>query len=545
MVEYAPLTEVIFFQEGPGIRNWQYVNDDDGVRFINIRCIQNHELQLASANRISASEAYGKYKHFLVESGDILMSTSGTLGRYAIARDDHLPLCMNTSVIRFRPLIDEKTYAFVYGYLTSNEFYSHLQGMANGSAQVNFGPTHLRQINIPLPSADRICQFDAETRPIIDSMNKLRSENKTLSELRDELLPKLLSGEIDVSQVDLTQLNNHLYEFMAILIELKERTFMNTQTKDRILLRMQPVLTGVQLKLLKEALTEALPEQERDKNSINYLNGFLQAKEVEGCSPKTLAYYQATIEHMNMMIGKEPTVITTDDLRSYLRDYETTRNSSKITIDNIRRILSSYFSWLEDEDYIVKSPVRRIRHVRAPKPIKETFTDEQLELVRNSCEKKRDLAIVDLLTSTGMRIGELVRLNISDINFIERECIVTGKGNKQRHVYFDARTKLHLQQYLETRRDSSQALFVSLNSPASRIGIGAVELRLRRIGRKAEVARVHPHKFRRTLATQAIEKGMPIEQVQKLLGHAKIDTTMHYAMVNQSNVKASHRRYLE
>ena len=332
---------------------------------------------------------------------------------------------------------------------------------------------------------------------------------------------------------------------MDTLIRPRERMSMNAQTKDQILLRMQPVLTGVQLKLLKEVLTEAFCKEEGVRSRVNYLEGFLKAKEVEGCSPKTIAYYQSTIEQMNSAVKKEPTATTTDDLRNYLRNYETMRHSSKVTIDNIRRILSSYFAWLEDEDYIVKSPVRRIRHVRAPKPVKETFTDEQLELVRNSCEKKRDLAIVDLLTSTGMRIGELVRLNITDIDFIERECIVTGKGNKQRPVYFDARTKLHLMQYLETRNDSNQALFVSLNSTSTRLSIGAVELRLRKLGRKAGVKRVHPHKFRRTLATHAIEKGMPIEQVQKLLGHAKIDTTMHYAMVNQNNVKASHRKYLE
>ena len=144
-----------------------------------------------------------------------------------------------------------------------------------------------------------------------------------------------------------------------------------------------------------------------------------------------------------------------------------------------------------------------------------------------------------------MRIGELVRLNISDIHFEERECLVTGKGNKQRPVYFDAQTKLHLSEYLSSRKDSNSALFVSLNAAASRVTIGGLELRLRSIGKKAGVSHVHPHKFRRTLATHAIDKGMPIEQVQRLLGHAKIETTMHYAMVNQNNVKASHRKYLE
>lgn len=207
--------------------------------------------------------------------------------------------------------------------------------------------------------------------------------------------------------------------------------------------------------------------------------------------------------------------------------------------------MSSFFSWLEDEDYIVKSPVRRIHRVKTAQVAKETLTDEELEALRDVCKNKRDLALVDLLASTGMRIGELVRLDVADVNMQERECIVTGKGNKQRPVYFDARAKLHLTEYLETRADSDPALFVSLDSLASRVTVGGMELRLRNLGKKAGVSRVHPHKFRRTLATHAIDKGMPIEQVQKLLGHTKIESTMHYAMVNQNNVKASHRRYLE
>ena len=207
--------------------------------------------------------------------------------------------------------------------------------------------------------------------------------------------------------------------------------------------------------------------------------------------------------------------------------------------------MSSFFSWLEDEDYIVKSPVRRIRRVKTAQISKEVLTDEELEVLRDACGAKRDLAIIDLLASTGMRIGELVRLNREDVNLHERECLVTGKGNKQRPVYFDARAKLHLTEYLASRSDSSAALFVALDSTARRVTVGGIELRLRNLGQAAGIRRVHPHKFRRTLATHAIDKGMPIEQVQKLLGHAKIDTTMHYAMVNQNNVKASHRRYLE
>lgn len=311
-----------------------------------------------------------------------------------------------------------------------------------------------------------------------------------------------------------------------------------------VLAEMQTVLKPHQLKHLADTLRKALgPKQPESGQDLLAL--FLTAKEVEGCSPKTIEYYEATLRHMDESLAKPYAQIESDDLRRYLNDYEASRSSSKVTIDNIRRIMSSFFSWLEDEDYIVKSPVRRIHRVKTAQIAKEVLTDEELEALRDACDSKRDLAIVDLLASTGMRIGELVRLNRKDVNLHERECLVTGKGNKQRPVYFDARAKLHLSEYLASRTDSNPALFVALDSSARRVTVGGMELRLRNLGQATGIHRVHPHKFRRTLATHAIDKGMPIEQVQKLLGHAKIDTTMHYAMVNQNNVKASHRKYLE
>lgn len=310
-----------------------------------------------------------------------------------------------------------------------------------------------------------------------------------------------------------------------------------------VLAQMQPILNCNQLKHLGEVLRFALSP--RQEPATDLLRLFLTAKEVEGCSVRTIAYYESTIRHMVEFIDKPYTQIESDDLRGYLADYATKRKAGKVTIDNIRRILSSFFSWLEDEDYIVKSPVRRIHRVKTATVTKEVLSDEDLETLRDSCMNARDLAIVDVLATTGMRVGELVGLDIADIDLQERECIVTGKGDKQRPVYFDARAKLHLQAYLEARTDNNPALFVSLDASATRLSIGGVESRLRDLGRTTGVGRVHPHKFRRTLATHAIDKGMPIEQVQKLLGHARIDTTMHYAMVNQNNVKASHRKYLE
>lgn len=290
--------------------------------------------------------------------------------------------------------------------------------------------------------------------------------------------------------------------------------------------------------------SDSTSDEDVNAENARLTNAFLSAKRIEGCSEKSLSYYRKTIETMSEKIRKGITHITTNDLRSYLTDYQTERKSSKVTIDNIRRILSSFFSWLEDEDYILKSPVRRIHKVKTAVTIKETYTDEALETMRDHCDSLRDLALIDMLASTGMRVGELVLLNRDDINFEERECVVFGKGSKERMVYFDARTKIHLQNYLAQRTDSNNALFVSLKAPYERLQIGGVESRLRELGKRLSLPRVHPHKFRRTLATMAIDKGMPVEQLQRLLGHQRIDTTLQYAMVKQSNVKIAHRKYI-
>lgn len=305
-------------------------------------------------------------------------------------------------------------------------------------------------------------------------------------------------------------------------------------------------LNSVLLQVVSRYSVHALGEEEPvdAKTNERMLDTFLSAKQVEGCTPATLQYYRTTIRNLFAQMPKHVTECTTEDIRAYLAFFQQKRQSSKTTMDNIRRILSSFFSWLEEEDYILKSPVRRIHKVKTGTQVKEVLTDENLEQLRDTCTEIRDLALIDLLASTGMRVGELVKLNRSDIRFNDRECIVFGKGNKQRLVYFNARAKIHLQQYLATRTDEQEALFVSLAKPHTRLQISGVEARLRKIGRQAQVLRVHPHKFRRTLATMAIDKGMPVEQVQRLLGHVKIDTTMHYALVNQANVKQSHRKYL-
>ena len=290
-------------------------------------------------------------------------------------------------------------------------------------------------------------------------------------------------------------------------------------------------------------LSDARPEKEQISNQ-EYLKMFIEAKQIEGCSARTLQYYQVTIEHLLKNIDTVIRKITTDEIRTYLAEYQQRNNCSKVTVDNVRRNISSFFSWLEEEDYILKSPMRRIHKIKTKQPVKEIISDEMIERLRDNCRCSRDLAMIDLLYSTGIRVGELVGLNISDIDFEERECVVYGKGGKERRVYFDAKAKLHLQNYINSRTDTNPALFVTLDSPYERLKISGVEIRVRELGRKLNIEKIHPHKFRRTMATRAIDKGMPIEQVQKILGHSQIGTTMQYAIVNQNNVKTSHRRYI-
>lgn len=314
-----------------------------------------------------------------------------------------------------------------------------------------------------------------------------------------------------------------------------------------ILNQMAEFLNISQMKKLQEVLFSAFAEEKAERQKLencDYLDLFLDAKRIEGCSARTIRYYQTTIQHMLNSIHDPVRKISTETIRDYLVEYQQINGCSNVTIDNVRRNISSFFSWLEEEDYILKSPMHRIHKIKTKSVVKETISDETIERLRDNCGNARDLAIIDLLYSTGIRVGELVNINIADVSFEQRECIVFGKGNKERRVYFDAKAKIHLQKYLKSRHDDNPALFVTLDAPYDRLKISGVEIRLRMLGRKIGVSRIHPHKFRRTMATRAIDKGMPIEQVQKILGHSQIDTTMKYAIVNQENVKTSHRKYI-
>lgn len=314
-----------------------------------------------------------------------------------------------------------------------------------------------------------------------------------------------------------------------------------------VLNEMSEYLTVEQMKKLQEVIVKTFAENEAPKTETSndeFLKMFLDAKRIEGCSDRTIKYYRVTIEHLLKNVVSPIRKITTEMMRAYLVDYQKINNCGKTTVDNIRRNISSFFSWLEEEDYILKSPMRRIHKIKTQKTVKNIISDEEIEKLRDNCKNIRDTAMIDLLYSTGIRVGELVKLNIEDIDFSERECVVFGKGDKERRVYFDAKSKIHLKNYIESRKDNNPALFVTLNAPYDRLKISGVEIRIRELGRMLNLEKVHPHKFRRTMATRAIDKGMPIEQVQKILGHSQIDTTMRYAIVNQNNVKASHRKYI-
>lgn len=314
-----------------------------------------------------------------------------------------------------------------------------------------------------------------------------------------------------------------------------------------VLNEMSEYLSIAQMKKLQEVIIKTFAENEAVKTDIandEFLKMFLAAKRIEGCSDRTISYYQTTVKHLLSKTETSVRKITTEEMREYLSNYQKRNDCSNVTIDNVRRNISSFFSWMEEEDYILKSPMRRIHKIKTKTVVKNTISDEGIELLRDNCKEKRDLAIIDLLYSTGIRVGELVNLNIEDIDLEGRECVVYGKGDKERRVYFDAKAKVHLKEYIETRIDDNEALFVTLDAPHDRLKISGVEIRLRKLGRELNLERIHPHKFRRSMATRAIDKGMPIEQVQKILGHSQIDTTMQYAMVNQNNVKSAHQKFM-
>ena len=511
-------------EEGEGIIFYQG-STDFGLRFPDIRQYTTSPSRYAN-------------------KGDILMSVRAPVGALNIANND---CCIGRGLSALSSKIGSMTHL----YYLMNDFRLKFEGM--NSAGTTFGSitkNELFSLPVIIPTKSVISEFEQVCEPIFDKQMIIGEEINALTKQRNELLPLLMKGQATV--------NYHLSaSFLSSLILYRDQYKfydMKETIIQTVLDGMRAVLTENQLNLLtdvtRKALSEceitpkATEEEQRNKENVELLGAFISSKKVEGCSDKTIHYYKSSIEKLIATVKKNVCDIATNDIRCYLAEQQEQRGLSKVTIDNLRRIYSSFFSWLEDEDYITKTPVRRIHKVRTDALVKEVLTDENIEVLRDSCQELRDIAMIDLLLSTGMRVGELVKINRDDIDFQERQCIVFGKGNKEREVYFNARTKIHLKKYLEQRTDTNPALFVSLHEPHTRLTISGVEVRLRQLGKRVNLNKVHPHKFRRTLATMAIDKGMPIEQVQKMLGHVKIDTTLHYAMVNQTNVKIAHRKFL-
>ena len=482
---------------------------------------------------------YNSCSTHLLPPNTILMSSRAPIGLLSIAKTE---LCTNQGFKSFVPKA-ENISTYLYYYL--NIHTKQIEQLGTGTTFKEVSREDVLKFPILKPSDAILDLWEKQVSALNNKQFVIQKENEYLTKQRDELLPLLMNGQVSVNS-DLAA--------SYIIYKDKNIRIMKENIIQAIVAKMQRDLDCRQMARLKAVLTSELHNVEiieksdcatqQTQENEHLLNSFISAKKIEGCSDKTLAYYRNTIERLLVTLSLAICHITTTDIRTYLSNYQEEHQSSKVTIDNMRRIFSSFFAWLEDEDYIAKSPVRRIHKVKTDSLVKEVLSDEQLEQLRDSCTTKRDLAIIDFLASTGIRVGELVKLNREDIDFYERQCVVFGKGNKERVVYFNARTKLHLQQYLNGRTDDNPALFVSLNSPHSRLTISGVEVRIRKLGQSLSMPKVHPHKFRRTLATMAIDKGMPIEQVQRLLGHVRIDTTLHYAIVNQNNVKLAHKKYL-
>ena len=491
-----------------------------------------------------------KSDKFVLQKGQLLVSKLNPWFNRVVWVPKGTNMIGSTEFVVLNPN-NESESGYIYSVIKSPKFIAYCSQAATGTSHSQ------RRVSLDVLMAFKVGYEQGVVQKygcLIEKIQKqqaeLLSEIAILTKQRDELLPLLMNGQATV--------NYHLSaSFLSSLILYRDQYKfydMKETIIQTVLDGMRAVLTENQLDLLtdvtRKALSEceitpkATEEEQRNKENVELLGTFISSKKVEGCSDKTIHYYKSSIEKLIATVKKNVCDIATNDIRCYLADQQEQRGLSKVTIDNLRRIYSSFFSWLEDEDYITKSPVRRIHKVRTDALVKEVLTDENIEVLRDSCHELRDIAMIDLLLSTGMRVGELVKINRDDIDFQERQCVVFGKGNKEREVYFNARTKIHLKKYLEQRTDTNPALFVSLHEPHTRLTISGVEVRLRQLGKRVNLNKVHPHKFRRTLATMAIDKGMPIEQVQKMLGHVKIDTTLHYAMVNQTNVKIAHRKFL-
>ena len=518
-------------------------NFGGAIPFITIDDIRKSRFVFQTTRTLSEKGAYSQLRKY-IPIGSLCCSCIGTVGILGfVGKRGQTNQQINTIVF-------ENEYNKEYVFFSLGVYFSYANAKV-GNILPNMSKEDFCQIPLLYPTKTLVLEYHKKVEHLFSQIECLIANIEDLTTLRDLLLPLLMNGQVSLNY-DLSSCILSIFSYNRI--EQSRTHLMNKKMIDKIVAAMSEVLEVAQQMRLRVVLQESFAQvvmspaesekRQRQQANEELLQAFIAAKKIEGCSEKTLHYYTSTIEALLNMVQKRIDEYDTNDIRTYLSHYQEERGSSRVTIDNIRRIFSSFFAWLEDEDYIAKSPVRRIHKVRTESLVKEVLSDEHMEVLRDSCTELRDLAMIDLLASTGVRVGELVQMNCADIDFHERQCVVLWKGNKEREVYFNARTKIHLQRYLESRRDQNPALFVALSSPHNRLTIGGIESRLRQLGKRVGLNKVHPHKFRRTLATMAIDKGMPIEQVQRLLGHVKIDTTLHYAMVNQTNVKMAHRKYI-
>ena len=333
---------------------------------------------------------------------------------------------------------------------------------------------------------------------------------------------------------------------------------MKSELCNEILSSLEFSFSGEQLKLIETAIYNSLNNYTLSKEQIETAltidlspdakayQMFFISKKIEGLSERSLKYYKAEIKHFIEFINKPLKHITSDDLRYY---FATRGNISNVYVRNKQNVLSSFFSWLADEEYIPNNPMKKLKKIKVDKKIMHPFSNDEIEMLKDACKDKREKAVISLLLSTGMRCGELYRANISDVNFSSNEIKVLGKGNKERFCYLNAAAKKHLIDYLGTRSDNFPSLITSVHnrtfcSKENRVGITGIEIFVRKLGKRAGVSNTHPHRFRRTFATTALKRGATLEQVQRMLGHEKIDTTLKYAIIADNTVKISHERYL-
>ena len=358
-----------------------------------------------------------------------------------------------------------------------------------------------------------------------------------------------------VSKMNMLEINNLGGELKSDLYLLSDNNAV-TRFVNSILNDMEPILTSRQLTelhtVLQQVITNySISSDEKLYGDVDYrelnrmlIDQFLEDKKLAGLSDKSLCLYQHSLEYTVKVLYKGFDSIIHDYIFDFFNFLIEENKSSMVTVDNYRRILNSFYGYCVTNGLLYKNPILKINAIKRVKKIKQAYSYEEIIFLRENLNTLRDKAIFELLLSSGMRVGDLVKLNHKDLNMNECAVIVHGKGDKEREVFFNELAKVSINRYLESRVDTNPALFVSLHSPYHRLGISGVETMLRELGKRSGVNKVHPHRFRRHFATQMIRKGVHIEQVQQLLGHAEIETTQMYIVNDEDEIAYNHKRYV-